>query len=160
FMIELVNTQTSPELASTPTYTPVLDLGGFTSAAPGAPPSTDPYAGGAWDIVFTGDDPYSRPDPHGGQLMPNANLYAATPLNQYSFKPAGGAPTFPPSNNPPGTGTVGDGFNVMLQPLTTNGIPMPPTTPTFPPTDYFYAFGNSPPNSGGATPLPYESGAL
>ncbi len=75
FFAELVNTQTSPELRSRrrrrclrPAFNPVLDLGGFEYIA------GDPYSGGSWDIVFTADDPYSRPDPYRGQLCRLRNL--------------------------------------------------------------------------------------
>jgi hypothetical protein len=120
FCIELVNTTTSPELAATPasTFNPVLSLGGFSYTA------TDPYISGTWDIVFTGDDAYSRPDPYRGQLIPYANTYGLTPLNQESFTP---------------TGTMS--YPVTLTPLGQSGIPTP--TATSPPTDYFYAFGNA-----------------
>ena len=92
FAIELVNTLTMPELP-TPvtadtavTNASVLDLGGFgPSAAPAAPTLSDPYSMGSWDIVFTGDDPYSRPDPIRGELPIYGNIYGLTPLNQSSF---------------------------------------------------------------------------
>jgi hypothetical protein len=167
FFAELVNTQTSPELANTAAgtpspFNPVLDLGGYEYTA------GDPYAGGSWDIVFTADDPYSRPDPYRGQLVPYANLYAATPLSQYSFKPPLAPSTF---NNPAPTGTLTDGFDVMLQPMgqgTSVTVPIPFPAPFPPPApigtilpggaasplpiDYFYVFGNSPPTGvpGGA----------
>ena len=35
----------------------------------------DPYSGGCWDIVFTGDDPYSRPDPYPRPACPVRNTY-------------------------------------------------------------------------------------
>ena len=68
-----MNTLTSPELrrrqpavqpgASTRRF----DLGGFQYTG-----ERDPYSGGCWDLVFTADDPYSRPDPYRGQLVPYA----------------------------------------------------------------------------------------
>ena len=92
FFMELVNTQTAPEVgtATAAGFNPVVDLGGFVynpvadASVSGTP---DPYTGAPWDIIFTGDDPYSRPDPYRGQLVPYANLYAATPLSQASFTP-------------------------------------------------------------------------
>src|SRR5262249_33051743 len=84
---------------------------------------------GSWDIVFTADDPYSRPDPYRGQLMPYAHTYGLTPLNQDAFNPLAGA-----------TG-------VSLTPLgqgSTIPAPTPATvTPPAPATDYFYAFGST-----------------
>ena len=91
FFIELVNTLTSPELG-TPTAAglgtgtnnaSVLDLAGFQSA--GATPPPTPWDGGCWDIVFTGDDPMSRPDPVLGQLQPGGTYYSLIPLVQASF---------------------------------------------------------------------------
>ncbi len=156
FFAELVNTQTSPELSvnifnapGTTTnpgtgFNPGLDLGGYVYNTVGAP---DPYSGGTWDIVFTADDPYSRPDPYRGQLVPYANLYAATPLSQYSFTPPGpppgtitlptGFPTpvtnQPVNPTPPATaGTPTDGFNVILQPLDAPGSIPAPVPPLYP----------------------------
>jgi hypothetical protein len=168
FCAELVNTQTSPELASglVPIFNPVLDLGGFEYVG------GDPYAGGSWDIIFTADDPYSRPDPYRGQLAPYGRNFAATPLSQFSFKPQAPPATpatalnNPPPPPPPGVGTGGtvtDGFDVALQPLAQNNvIPIPQTpAPTSPATDYFYAIGNSPPTAAiGAATAYYESGYL
>ena len=76
--------------------------------------------GQRWDIIFTGDDPYSRPDPYRGQLVPYANLYAATPLAQSTFSPPAGGPSAtnpnnpvnPPAGTPPGT--MADGYDVVL----------------------------------------------
>ena len=91
FFIELVNTLTSPELG-TPTAAglgtgtnnaSVLDLAGFQSA--GATPPPTPWDGGCWDLVFTGDDPMSRPDPVLGQLQPGGTFYSLIPLVQASF---------------------------------------------------------------------------
>ena len=188
FFMELVNTNTSPELSTSvfnapglttnpgTGFSPVLDLGGYVFTPPaggaGTGPS-DPYSGGSWDIIFTADDPYSRPDPYRGQLVPYSNLYAATPLNQYSFSPPAGTPPTgaatpvsnqplnPPAGNPPGTTT--DGYNVMLQPLDSAGS-IPPAVPayypitsasnsslsgvTYPfPTNYFYVIGNASPGA-------------
>ena len=99
----------------------------------------DPYSYGAWDVVFTGDDPYSRPDPYRGQLLPYGNFYAPTPLNANSFNP-------PP--HPPVPTTYGS--DVILTPLgQNNSVPKPPASNTTVfsggatvATDYFYTFGN------------------
>ena len=138
FFVELVNTLTSPELAATPasTFNPLLSLGGFSHIAPSATFTMgDPYMSGSWDIVFTADDPYSRPDPYRGQLLPYANTFGLTPLTQEAFgstvpvalTPLGQAGTIPtplPSGSPlPGGG---------ISPVAIN---------------YFYAFGNAPPSA-------------
>ena len=80
FFVELVNTLTSPELSTvTPPQTPALAsaLGAYYNTALNIGGYQylmgDPYSGGAWDIVFTADDPYSRPDPYRGQLVPYGN---------------------------------------------------------------------------------------
>src|SRR4029077_4470670 len=77
FFIELVNTLTTPETAGAgtpPAFDPSkLDLGGFQYLA------GDPYTGGTWDIVITGDDPYSRPDPFRGELVPYSHIYGFSP---------------------------------------------------------------------------------
>jgi hypothetical protein len=153
FFVELVNTLTSPETGTAS----VLDLGG-SSATP-----TDPYSGGCWDIVLTGDDPYSRPDPYRGDLSPYGNYYGLIPLNGNSFSSSypgvgGGVPTTIP------------GVDVTLQPLlpdqtgaNNTSVPKPVAggAATLP-TNYFYVFGNTPPSvtpAGGAT-TPYENSPL
>ncbi len=150
FFVELVNTLTTPETAPPPPAGGVgggggaagsfdasqLDLGGFQYLA------GDPYSGGTWDIVITGDDPYSRPDPFRGELVPYSNIYGLMPLNRDSFNAYG-------TNAPPGV-------DVTLTPLTqASTIPLPPNTQTTPPTDYFYAFGNNPFGTGAV----YENGS-
>ena len=127
FFVELVNTLTTPESATVAGAfdSCKIDLGGFQYLL------GDPYSGGSWDIVITGDDPYSRPDPFRGELVPYSNIYGLMPLNQDSFNAYG-------TNAPPGV-------DVALTPLTqASTVPLPPNTPTTPPTDYFYAFGNNP----------------
>ncbi|MGO9921897.1 MAG: hypothetical protein ACLQIB_45285 [Isosphaeraceae bacterium] len=162
FLIELVNTLTSPEIpvgTVIPSPYPnaaVLDLGGFQYTP------KNPYSGGCWDIVFTGDDPYSRPDPYRGDLSRYGNIYGLTPLNQDSF------------NAPPSGGGL-TGSDVILQPLLAakNGanntsVPFPTNYSaggTTLPTNYFYVFGNSPPSvstvsNGVSTSTVYESGPL
>jgi hypothetical protein len=164
FLIELVNTLTAAEqsvsaAASGPP--PGLDLGGMLQ--PASASVNDPYARGAWDIVFTGDDPYSRPDPIRGELPRFGNIYGLVPLNGGSFTPlAGSGATF--------------GSDVILQPLLAQGsgangtsIPLPvPPMPTSLAVNYFYVFGNSPPplaagggGGGGGSGATYqESGPL
>jgi hypothetical protein len=152
--VELVNTQTSPELSAATTalgFTPIIDLGGYQYTA------GDPYSGAPWDIVFTADDAYSRPDPYRGQLPPYGNAYAVTPLNKDTFNSPTGAVAAPPGNN------------VQLTPLTQTNMTTPllgsipsPTAAagTTPATNYFYAFGNLPPSvTAGATTTSYESGS-
>ncbi len=147
---------TSPEPSASGVNPAVLDLGGFQYTA------NDPYSGGCWDIVFTGDDPYSRPDPYRGELPRFGNIYGLTPLNKDAFSPP---PTIP-------GGTSSD---VVLQPLLAgksgaNHTSVPYATNITPgmttlPTNYFYVFGNSPPstsvvNNGVTTTNVYESGPL
>ncbi len=185
FFMELVNTQTSPEIsmATQAGFNPSLNLGGFVYNTPATVGLIDPYPGAAWDIIFTGDDPYSRPDPYRGQLVPYANLYAATPLAQSTFAPptAGISTTNNPNNptNPPTGETIGtaaDGYDVLLTPLGYNAsptggalatggtvnIPTPlPTGSTLAtggtavlPIDYFYVIGNSISSTGFETGSP------
>ena len=106
FFAELVSTLTSPELSTvTPPQTPALTAPiGNSPPLPATPTATgyyntaldlggyqyqpkDPYSGGAWDVVFTADDAYSRPDPLRGQLVPYGNTFGLTPLNRDSFSP-------------------------------------------------------------------------
>jgi large repetitive protein len=182
FFIELVNTQTAPEIsaATAAGFNPGVNLGGFVYNTPSAGGVIDPYPGAPWDIIFTGDDPYSRPDPYRGQLVPYANLYAVTPLAQSTFSPpTGGIPATNPNNPttaPTGgmAGTTTDGYDVVLQPMGYNastgtaagtGIPSPlpagtalATGGTAPlPIDYFYVIGNTGPStSAGGTTTSYE----
>ena len=91
FFIELVNTQTSPEVsaAALAGFNPVLDLGGTcTTRRWPACWIRIPMLRGT--SSSRADDPYSRPDPYRGQLNPYANLYAVTPLAQASFAPLRG----------------------------------------------------------------------
>jgi large repetitive protein len=136
FFCELVNTQDTPELWATTVplanspWNPALDLGGYQYLM------GDPYSGGCWDLVFLKDEPYSRPDPYRGQIVPYANTYGLLPLNRDSFgaMSGGGAPA-----------------DVQLLPLgvpsTTpaTGIPTPSAS-----SDYFYAIGNLDPDPNGA----------
>ena len=146
FFAELVNTLTQSSFAALPppatggTNPPdpsILDLGGF-QYTPG-----DPYSGGCWDLVFTDDTPNSRPDPYRGELVEGGKFYALLPLNRDSFSAsaAGAAP-----------GSAGNsGSDATLVPLGPAGVPAPTAgnsaaNPPTPPTDFFYTFGNSPPN--------------
>ena len=157
FFVELVNTLTSPELG-TPTAAglgtgtnnaSVLDLAGFQSA--GATPPPTPWDGGCWDLVFTGDDPMSRPDPVLGELQPGGTYYSLIPLVQASFStanlpvPAGDPVIFPLPQAPPQTGAslsnyfTGDPTKTPVAPyyFLTIGNPLPagaevnPFVPTY-----------------------------
>jgi hypothetical protein len=159
FMIELVNTLTQPQPQTTaagivPNTAANLDLSGFQYT------QGNPYSGGCWDIVFTGDDPYSRPDPYRGELPRFGNIYGLTPLTKDSFMGQ--------------TAGVTIGSDVILQPLLPNGGPaganrssIPPPQAAaagsgLPPSNYFYVIGNMPPTgtpAGGAS-MTYEAGPL
>ena len=186
FFVELVNTQTSPELSqsvfngptATPAgagFTPVVDLGGFNYVGnqSGPPPVTggitDPYAGGAWDIIFTADDPYSRPDPYTRSARSVREYLCCHAAGPVHVQPAGAAGIPPPpgyTNHPDipgGTMTATDGYNVMLQPLDQQGTIPPPIAAGMPltspsnanltgitsplATDYFYVIGNMGPGA-------------
>ena len=58
----------------------------------------DPYSGGCWDLVFTADDPYSRPDPYRGELVPYCATFRLDPaqprlIQRLRHRRASGAPT-------------------------------------------------------------------
>ena len=110
----------------------MLDLAGFQSAA--APPPT-PWDGGCWDLVFTGDDPMSRPDPILGQLQPGGNYYGLIPLVQarrstrecHATDPV----IFPLPQAPPRDGAAAPGLSDYFtgdSSRTTAGYPPRPTT--------------------------------
>ena len=139
FCVELVNTLTAPELATGSTFNPALSLGGFSQIPPPPAVPTDPYMGGAWDIVFTKDEPYSRPDPYRGQLVPFANTYGLTPLDQDSFNPGVGGAALPVTLPPLAQGSS------IPAPIAVGGTLPGGATATVP-YDYFYAFGNAPPS--------------
>ena len=88
FFIELVNMLTQPETggsgggAAPVTNASMIDLSGFLS---GSATPTNPWAGACWDLVFTGDDAKSRPDPFLGQLQPGGQFYTLIPLVGGSF---------------------------------------------------------------------------
>ena len=146
FFVELVNTLTQSAFAAPPpagggtnppdpsilTDPSILNLGGF-QYAPG-----DPYSGGCWDLVFTDDTPNSRPDPYRGELVQGGQFYALIPLNKDSFTASPAGATAGTSSNP--------GSDVTLVPLGPAGVPLPAASPPTPPTNFFYAFGNSPAN--------------
>jgi large repetitive protein len=153
FFAELVNTLTQSSFASPPPSAGVanppdpsiLDLAGLPSA-PG-----DPYSGGCWDLVFTADTPNSRPDPYRGELIQGGQFYAMIPLTKDSFTPTATGAT--------GEAPVVPGSDVTLVPLGPTGVPAPTpgnpaSIPVTPPTDFFYAFGNSPPNPAFETGTP------
>ena len=152
--VELVNNLTSPAAASLATSTSnpsALDLSGFAYTL------GDPYSGGCWDLVFTADDPESRPEPFRGDLVAgatsNAKWYGLLPLTRDTF------------------GGTFAAYNVILPPLNNNSaalpgpggtatsIPAPQpagTTPPSPPTNYFYVIGDLPtstPGNENGTPL-------
>ena len=151
FFAELVNTLTSPELSTSlvplvgaALFNPALNLGGYanTATTTANPLTIDPYSGGSWDIVFTADDPYSRPDPYRGQLVPYGNTFGLTPLHASSFTPPTGLPAVQATLTPLAQGTA-PGVTPQ-QP----SIPLP-LTPGVNGlvTDYFYAFGNAAPGT-------------
>ena len=146
FFVELVNTLSQSSFAALPPPAPggtnppdpsILNLGGF-QYTPG-----DPYSGGCWDLVFTDDTPNSRPDPYRGELVEGGQYYALIPLNRDSLSAtAAGA----------AAGNAGNsGSDAMLVPLGPAGVPSPSpgnsaANPPTPPTNFFYALGNSPTN--------------
>ena len=122
-----------------PSSASTLDLSGFNYT------TSDPYSGGCWDLVFTADDPASRPDPFRGDLVQGGNFYGLIPLNRDAF----GQTT---SNYDVNLIPLNPA-SVALTPLNPNNagpkataIPAPPVPQTTPPTDYFYVLGNNPPN--------------
>ncbi len=145
FFVELVNTLTQSSFAALPAPAPgvtnppdpsILDLGGLQYTA------GDPYSGGCWDLVFTDDTPNSRPDPYRGELVQGGSFYALIPLNKDSFTATAGATAGSSSSS---------GSDVKLVPLGPAGVPSPSAgnpaaNPPTPPTNFFYAFGNSPAN--------------
>ena len=103
--VELVNNLTSPAAASLATSTSnpsALDLSGFAYTL------GDPYSGGCWDLVFTADDPESRPDPFRGDLVAgatsNAKWYGLLPLTRDTF------------------GGTSAAYDVILPPLNTTAL--------------------------------------
>ena len=154
FFVELVNTLTQSSFAALPppasggTNPPdpsILDLGGF-QYTPG-----DPYSGGCWDLVFTDDTPNSRPDPYRGELVQGGQFYALIPLTKDSFTASAAGAVGGSSGSP--------GSDLKLVPLGPAGVPSPSAgnpaaSPPTPPTNFFYAFGNSPPNPASETGSP------
>ncbi|MGC1722846.1 MAG: hypothetical protein WA746_28040, partial [Isosphaeraceae bacterium] len=107
--------------------------------------------GGCWDLVFTDDTPNSRPDPYRGELVQGDQFYALIPLNKDSFTASAAGAATGSSSSP--------GSDVTLVPLGPAGIPLPAagnpaSTPPTPPTNFFYAFGNSPSNPAFETGTP------
>jgi hypothetical protein len=104
FFVELVNTLTQAATGTAAT----LDLSN-------------------WDLVITGDDPVSRPDPFTGQLLPiqTANYLAQIPLTSAAF-----------------TGTPS---NVTAIPLPATGTPA---------AGYYYVIGNQPPDASSESKQP------
>ena len=84
---------------------------------------------GTWDIVFTADDPYSRPDPYRGQLVPLRQPLRGDAACAVELQPAarraadrrqpeqpGVPPPSPPAGGTPAA-TATDGYDVMLHRL-------------------------------------------
>ena len=154
FFVELVNTLTQSSFAALPPPAPggtnppdpsILDLGGF-QYTPG-----DPYSGGCWDLVFTDDTPNSRPDPYRGELVQGGQFYALIPLNRTR------SPRLPPVRRPGAPATRGATSSWCRwvprvcprhrRATRRRALPTPPT-------NFFYAFGNSPPNPAFETGTP------
>ena len=79
----------------------------------------------------------SRPDPYRGELVLGGQFYALIPLIKDSFTTSANGPTVGSSSN--------SGSDLKLVPLG------PADTP---PMNFFYAFGNSPPNPASETGTP------
>ena len=159
FYIELVNTLTSPELGTPTTpglgVTPntgsnnasVLDLAGFQSTG-----AATPWAGGCWDLVFTADNPLSRPDPITGQLQQGGTYYGLIPLVSAAFGLSSDPLIYPLPQSPPYVAApVPTLANLFI------GTFSNPTTPpwTYNPLapNYFLTIGNPP--AAGAETAPY-----
>ena len=150
FFVELVNT-----LTQTAAVNQYSILSGSRNARPRcqhpgpgraqqarSPPAADPYAGACWDLVFTGDDPASRPDPYRGDLFGSGapppatpptvapNLYGLIPLNKNSFSQSA-------VDAKPGS--------PRLRPVY---LRVGSSTATTPPTNFFYVIGNPQANAG------------
>ena len=116
----------------------ILDLGGFQYTA------GDPYSGGCWDLVFTDDTPNSRPDPYRGELVQGGPFYALIPLNKDSFT------TVDRRRGGRELEHAGERRRSWCR-WAPRAYPRPRRAtrrraPPRPPTNFFYAFGNSPPN--------------
>jgi len=147
FFIELVNLLTSPELGTVTPSAPglgtpvnnasVLDLAGFQSSGN----ATNPWNGGCWDLIFTGDDPASRPDPITGQLWGvGSTFYGLIPFCQAAFATSTDPAIYPLPQAP----------DVSYASISTPGtIPTtyftgdPTLTPGPFPTSYFLTIGNT-----------------
>jgi hypothetical protein len=147
FFMELVNVLTSPELGTTTNAglgTPlnnasVLDLAGFQSG--GTPAPTTPWDGGCWDVVFTGDDPASRPDPITGQLWGGGTFYGLIPLCQAAFQNATTDPVIYPLPQAPDVSTLSLKNNVIPQTYFKGDSTLTPVLP--PANPYFLTIGNT-----------------
>ncbi|MGA7502130.1 MAG: hypothetical protein WBX00_36015, partial [Isosphaeraceae bacterium] len=147
FFMELVNVLTSPELGTTTAAglgTPlnnasVLDLAGFQSG--GTPAPTTPWDGGCWDVVFTGDDPASRPDPITGQLWSGGTFYGLIPLCQAAFQNATTDPVIYPLPQAPDVSTLSLKNNVIPQTHFKGDSTLIPVLP--PANPYFLTIGNT-----------------
>jgi hypothetical protein len=137
FFIELVNTLTRPKTGVVGNNPSILDLAGFQSVG-----AATPWDGGAWDVLFTADDPASRPDPFTGQLWYGGTFYGLFPLAQGSFTGATSDPLLAPlppfpattgSNpfleNPPPPAPITNLLTIgnPLADATSESLPFPPT---------------------------------
>ena len=134
------NTSASYTTPTTPNQASTLGLGGLSYTA------NDPYGGGCWDLVFTADNPMSRPDPYRGELLYNPTAGGATyfgliPLNRDSLTTTSGGPGGPNATAP----NQGDATLLPISPTATTvtGTPLIlPTVQTSPPTTYYYVIAN------------------
>jgi hypothetical protein len=149
-----VDTTASYSAPTVPNQASTINLGGFSYTA------SDPYGGGCWDLVFTADNPGSRPDPYRGELPGNTTAgittyYSLIPLNRDSLTQTmggmGGANTAAPN----------EGDATLIPLITSSGNPNPATRTSYPsvatasgpPINYFYVIGN-PQNATSATVEP------
>ncbi|MFO0889280.1 MAG: hypothetical protein U0790_09090 [Isosphaeraceae bacterium] len=166
FFVELINTLTSPELGTTANpgvgvplnNASVLDLSGFQSNT--SNPNQNPWLGGCWDLVFTADDPKSRPDPITGMLQPAGSYYGLIPLVQTVFEaapspapipapPSGDPVLFPLPQAPNTTAAVPYSNFYTGDPSKTPILNPPLATTAGTPNLYFMTIGNPLPASDG-----------
>ena len=154
FFVELVNTLTQSSFAALPPPAPggtnppdpsILDLGG--SPVHAGRSLFRRLLGPGLHRRYAQQPPGSLPRGAG----PGGQFYALIPLTKDSFtaSPAGAAAG---SSTSPGS-------DVKLVPLGPAGVPLPSAgnpaaSPPAPPTNFFYAFGNSPPNPAFETGTP------
>jgi len=142
FFIEVINTLTDAHTTETANNASWLNLGGLS---PGVG-----YAGGCWDLIFTDDDPGSRPDPFTGQLPPGApGCYAPTPLSSLALSATPVARSLPLSGNPAAipTASLLTISNTIPAVVGNTSAEISPVTPTQTISDTF-----NPMITGGASP--------